>query len=274
MVIVFGRARARKEFVSPIVGSILCFPCALCVFARAIIWFAAARFRVTICGPHMKILSRISILSLFLVVLFACDRGDAPLVSLEEVYPWQIVVLPDGRSRVFGITLGGSRLADAVAILGQDFRLALFENKGESLTLEAYYKEVTRGGLSGRMVLVLEAEQPELEAMRERAVKRRVLDSGAVRYTLTSQDYRAALEKTIYGLNYIPYIHLDEDIVRRRFGEPAERIVIDPARQHWLYPDRGLDLLLDEEGKELLQYVAPAEFGRLRAPLLQQQAAS
>lgn len=212
--------------------------------------------------------------SVLLIALFGCDRSDAPSVSLEEVYPWQIVVLPDGRSRVFGITLDGSRLSDAVAILGQDFKLALFENQGESLTLEAYYQEVTRGGLSGRMVLVLRAEPPELAAMRARAVKRRVLDSGAVRYTLTSQDYRTAMEKTIYGLNYIPYINLDEEIVRSRFGEPAERIVVDPARQHWLYPDKGLDLLLDEEGKELLQYVAPAGFGRLRQPLLRQPAPS
>lgn len=217
---------------------------------------------------------RIFILSTFLLFLSACDRGDAPSTVLEDVYPWQIQVLPDGRSRVFGITLNGSRLVDAVEILGHDFKLALFENKGESLTLEAYYKEVTRGGLSGRMVLVLQAEPAELEAMRERAVKRRVLDSGAVRYTLTAGDYRTAMQKTIYGINYIPWINLDQDIARRRFGEPAERIVVDPTRQHWLYPDRGLDLLLDEEGKELLQYVAPSEFRRLREPLRKRQAAS
>ena len=39
--------------------------------------------------------------------------------------------------------------------------------------------------------------------------------------------------------------------------------------EHWLYPERGLAIALDAKGRELLQYVAPAEFERrLRAPLL------
>jgi len=98
-------------------------------------------------------------------------------------------------------------------------------------------------------------------------VKRRVLDSGAVRYTLISVDYRAATLKKVTGLNYIPYVNLDEMIVRQRFGPPAERIVVDTNQQHWLYPAKGLDLLLDTRGKELLQYVVPADFDRLRQPL-------
>ena len=39
------------------------------------------------------------------------------------------------------------------------------------------------------------------------------------------------------------------------------------ALEHFLYPDKGLDLVLDSKGKEVLQYVAPADFARLRAPL-------
>jgi hypothetical protein len=209
---------------------------------------------------------RIYILVSLAVLLVACDRSGSTL-PLDNVYPWQIVIQPDGKSRVFGITLNGSRLVDTRDVLGSDFKLALFENKGESLTLEAYFKEVTLGGMSGRFILVLQAEQAELEAMRNRSVKRRVLDSGAVRYTLISVDYRAATLKKVTGLNYIPYVNLDEIIVRQRFGPPAERIVVDTNQQHWLYPAKGLDLLLDTRGKELLQYVVPADFDRLRQPL-------
>jgi len=48
--------------------------------------------------------------------------------------------------------------------------------------------------------------------------------------------------------------------------------VIDQKRQHLLFPELGLDLLLDEKGKELLQYVDPTEFGKLRQPLLEKYA--
>ena len=37
---------------------------------------------------------------------------------------------------------------------------------------------------------------------------------------------------------------------------------------------KGLDLVLDSKGRELLQYVAPARFDALRAPLLAQAAGS
>ena len=35
-----------------------------------------------------------------------------------------------------------------------------------------------------------------------------------------------------------------------------------------LYPKQGLDVVVDKDGKELLQYVAPQQFARLREPLL------
>ena len=38
--------------------------------------------------------------------------------------------------------------------------------------------------------------------------------------------------------------------------------------EHLLYPELGLDLILNPEGKEILQYVAPRDFRRLQAPLL------
>ena len=36
---------------------------------------------------------------------------------------------------------------------------------------------------------------------------------------------------------------------------------------HLLYPDKGLDVVVDGNGKELLQYVAPRDFAELREPL-------
>ena len=52
-----------------------------------------------------------------------------------------------------------------------------------------------------------------------------------------------------------------------RFGEPGERLVVSEKRVHLLYPDKGLDVVVDGNGKELLQYVAPRDFAELREPL-------
>jgi len=72
----------------------------------------------------------------------------------------------------------------------------------------------------------------------------------------------------IIGVSFIPSANLDEDIIQQRFGMPAERIRGSEHTEHFLYPDRGLDLILDRKGKEVLQYVAPKDFASLRDPLI------
>lgn len=215
---------------------------------------------------NMVLVSRTVWLGLLLLLCSACTgERDQPR---EDVYPWQISVQADGKLRVFGIILDQSRLLDATEVLGSNYELGLFETENQPLSLEAYFNEVTLGGVSGKFILTLDVSQAELVTLRGQALKRKVLESGARRYTVTYADKMALSQKTITSLAYIPYINLDEVIIKSRFGEPAERIVIDQKRQHLLFPELGLDLLLDEKGKELLQYVTPAEFGKLRQPLL------
>lgn len=214
-----------------------------------------------------KVFSWVIALALMLFSISACERVDRQVK--EDIYPWQITLLPDGKSRVFGITLGESSLNDASAFFAREYKLGLFETTNQPLSLEAYFNEVTMGGISGKFILTLEANQEELSELLQNAIKRKVLESGAKRYSLNRQTTTALAQKRITSLSYIPYINLDEEIIKKRFGEPAERIIVDEKRQHLLYPELGLDLLLDEDGKELLQYVAPAKFEHLRLPLLE-----
>jgi hypothetical protein len=209
---------------------------------------------------------RIVWLGFILVLIQACNGEHKE--SKQDIYPWQITVQSDGKIRVFGITLDQTTLLDASKTLGHNYELGLFETDNQPLSLEAYFSEVTLGGISGKFILTLKASQMELTALREQAIKRKVLKSGARRYTLTQAENMRLVEKTISSLAYIPYINLDDEIIKRRFGEPTERIAIDQERQHLLFPEQGLDLLLDQKGKELLQYVNPVDFNKLRQPLL------
>ena len=184
--------------------------------------------------------------------------------------PWQIEVLPDGSTRVFGLTLGHTTLADAVSHLGKDMELAVMVAKGEAGSLEMYYGQYRAGLLSARLILAAELDADSINLMRENAAEKEVLGTGARKYLLNRDDHAQAFSAVIQTIACVPAVNLDHDIIIKRFGEPAEVIHKDNGVTHYLYPAKGLDVILNEDGKEVLQYVAPGEFKRLREPLDQQ----
>lgn len=201
------------------------------------------------------------------VLAFALPLLMPPSDAVREAagvgLPWQIDVLDGGHSRVFGVTLGRTRFAEAH--LGEA-ELAVVAAPGEAGQLEAYVERAQAGFVSGRMVLTLDAPAAALADWRARAVKVEPMQSTTRRYTLAAADRAAAATAVISAIAFIPSIQLDAETVRARFGEPAERIERDTI-SHWLYPARGLDVAIDAGGRDVLQYVAPAVFARLRAPL-------
>lgn len=193
-----------------------------------------------------------------------------PAAPITQGMPWQIESPGPGQSRVFGLTLGGgaaSTLADARRLSAEAPRLALLAPPDAPLALEAYFETVSIGPLTGKLVLSIAAAPAELEAMREKAAKTEHLATGIRQFTLNEADRQRAERLPLAAIAFIPSAGLDEAIILQRFGTPAERIRQGDTLEHFLYPDKGLDLVLDSKGKEVLQYVAPADFARLRAPL-------
>jgi hypothetical protein len=186
--------------------------------------------------------------------------------------PWEIEVLADGSSRVFGIHLGHSTLREAQTGLGAPAGVALFATPQRALSAEAYYEEVRPASVNGRLALTLAIDQGTLARIEQRAVRRRPLPEGGARLTPLEEDRQILLEAPIVSLAFVPHARLDEEVLLGRFGEPAERIRVDEHRTHWLYPERGLDAMLDAKGREVLQYVAPRDFERLREPLREHRA--
>jgi hypothetical protein len=129
-------------------------------------------------------------------------------------------------------------------------------------------RSVSIGPLTGKLVLSITATASELGAMRDKAAKSDHLATGIRKFTLNDADRQRAERMPLAAIAFIPAAGLDEAIILQRFGAPAERIRQDETLEHFLYPARGLDIVLDSKGKEVLQYVAPADFARLRAPLL------
>lgn len=182
--------------------------------------------------------------------------------------PWQIEVLPDGSTEVFGLRPGRTTMGQAAARLGDDMELAIMAAKGETGSLEMYYGHYRAGLLTAKLVLEAEMDAETLKSMRANAADVEILKSGTRKYTVNREDHEKAFDAVIRSIAFIPATKLDHETIIGRFGEPAEVIAAGANEaRHYLYPAKGLDVILGEEGKDVLQYVAPAEFERLREPL-------
>lgn len=187
------------------------------------------------------------------------QHNNSPVTGL----PWQIDILPGGDTQVFGITPGRTTFDEAIKQLGDDMELAIIAAPHETGTLEAYYSHHSFGPITGKLILVLDIAPGELSALRERAFQ----DRGTRRYHLDPDDLPAAYRAPVKVITFMPSFNLDEEIVQARFGTPAEVIQVHAEQKHLLYPDKGLDLVLSTDGKEVLQYLSPGEFSAHRAQL-------
>ena len=190
------------------------------------------------------------------------EHGMAP-----GVLPWQVEALPEGRSRALGLELPGSTLQDARQRFGDDFEIGLIANPDGALALEAYFSRARLGFVTGKLVFTMQARPQELAALAARAPDSEALRSGARKLVLSASDRTAAVDRQIASIAFIPSVDLDEAAILRRFGAPQQRLPASDGAEHLLYPDRGLDLLLDPAGKEVLQYVAPRDFDAVLEPL-------
>lgn len=202
----------------------------------------------------------------FALPLFHMLRGVAPQPGSGQ--PWQ--VQRHGEAiEVFGLRLPGSTLADAQARWGDSLQLAVVAERGQGGALEAYVDNFDGGGVGGRLVLATGLSPEAVLRLRDNAPRSEALGAAALRYPLRGEDRPDALRSAITGLSFIPSAKLDAEGLQQRFGTPAERLKLGAAQVHWLYPALGLAIAVNAEGKDLLQYAAPADFeARLRAPLL------
>jgi len=181
--------------------------------------------------------------------------------------PWQIEILADGSTQVFGLHIGTSRLSDAIKVLGNDMDLAVIAATDEPGNLEMYYGHYKAGLLSGKLVLQTRAKKQDIKRWRDNSPKFEYMASGlAKKHILLENDLPQVLNERIVSLTFIPAVNLDEKVILARFGEPDQRIQ-SAGVEHYLYPAKGLDIALHESSKEVLQYVKPEAFQKLIEPL-------
>ncbi len=194
--------------------------------------------------------------------------GGGPAPEPPHNLPWQIEPLPGGNSRVFGVELGRSSLRELEQQLKEPAEIGLFVSDAGGRTVEAYFNSVMLSGIKARIVATMDFDGATLQGLYDRGARIKTLAVGRRKVTLSDDDLPLVYRTAVVALTYLPRIDLEPQVLRKRFGEPAERIAEPGGKiEHWLYPDKGLDLVVNAEGKEVLQYVPPRRFQQLVAPL-------
>lgn len=202
-----------------------------------------------------------------IVPFFIPGAGQKEGVDPNANLPWQVAVDDRGESTVFGLTPGTSTLGDVRRQFGDELEVAIVAEPNEVGLLEGYYAQVALGFVLAKVIVTVDAKNEAISEMRERALKAKHMDSTTRKITLHPDDRAAAEGLPIKAISVIPTVNLDEATVIQRFGQPGERLVVSASRVHLLYPRLGLDVMVDADGKELLQYLAPRQFSLLSEPL-------
>lgn len=207
------------------------------------------------------------VIAALIIPFFIPTSGKSEGVDPNSNLPWQITVDGQGGSTVFGLKPGTSTLGEVRQRFGDALEVAIVAEPEEIGTLEGYYASVSLGFVMAKVIVTVDVKNEAIIEMRDRALRAKHMDSTTRKITLNADDLAAANQMVVKAISVIPTVNLDETTVIQRFGQPGERVVVSEKRVHLLYPQQGLDVVVDAGGKELLQYVAPRHFASLREPL-------
>lgn len=200
------------------------------------------------------LLGSIAVFSLLLV--FQPDRDAVK----DSHLPWNAQFDESGRLHALGLTLPNSTLQRAMQLYGKDVEVKLFADLDESnKSIEAYFPVVYIGSIKAALALKLEVKQPELDAAYELGKKISITTSGGREIELYHSEVKKLLDKKISSITLIPRKHLTERAISKRFGEPDKKEIQSDNLAHWFFHDLGLEMIIDNEGPEALQYALPSK---------------
>jgi len=194
-------------------------------------------------------LGSISIFALLL--LFQPERTAVN----QKHLPWNAHIDEAGKLQALGLTVHHSTLSDAMVLYGKDVEVRIFSNKDESeKSLEAYFPVMYIGSIKAALTLRLDADIEEIEAAYSNGKKTTLTTSGKREIELYSSDVARFFNTPISSLALIPRNNLTQRAIDKRFGEPDLKEIQSDGLPHWFFHHLGLELILDEEGPEALQY--------------------
>ncbi|MBT3710944.1 MAG: hypothetical protein HOG19_16000, partial [Gammaproteobacteria bacterium] len=116
------------------------------------------------------------------------------------------------------------------------------------------------GPFQARIILSLDASPQLLAQFAANSTSSQATPSGNRQLRLNSDDFERASELVITELSYSPAVDTEPNLLEQLFGTPQQRLELDTSSSYWLYPERGLAILVNSEDKEVFHYVPPRHF--------------
>ncbi len=214
--------------------------------------------------PSLRALRQFGFGAFIALILAACTSKapDHPFL------PWDITLFPDGTSAVFGAHLGVDSLLDFKRLYNQKADLAIFKDPDKKTSLEAYFGPTDVGALSANVAIVASVDEKLLDSwISTDHAKPDPTPSGAWKYPMSDEQIRTAQNFPIESITYKPSADYAESLIERRFGKPESIRHANEASAYWLYPTKGLLIIVNKEGRDLFQYIAPKDFAKLVASI-------
>ena len=207
-----------------------------------------------------------TLISLLLcLLLISCKQSDKA-VPADGNLPWKIKILENGHTEVFGISPGNITLRDFAMRFNELADIKLFQKPDNTLFLEAYLGKVRIGRFEARLVAELDASDELLKNILEQGIDRKPTPNNLWQYNLSSEQILSALDLRVWRFMYISIADYEEKQIDF-FGKPDEVQKVGETTEYRLFPEKGLVVLWDTDGKETFYYVSPDDFLRLKTAL-------
>jgi len=215
-----------------------------------------------------KFLVGLLILSIVIVMLFwfltGSEKESKALAATD--LPWQVSITEKGATHVLGVDIGDITFKELMFKLRLLAEPALFETPEGRLFLEASFGKKKFGILEARLIAEMDGDPSVFKTMKDENMGRDSTPSNHWKYSLSVKNTKIANDLRVWRLVYLPIA--DFELKQMNFfGKPQEKIQVTKSAQYWLYPEKGMALLWDKEGKEIFYYAAPKDFARLKKSL-------
>ncbi len=191
------------------------------------------------------------ILMAYAVTNFFTEDVKAPKT---QIMPWQSYIDNNGNTVAFNLTIGHSDLTDAMRLFGSEVEASLFENEDKKTDLEIYFSKTRVAGIDGKVILNLYSDDKSMEILGNNIKDSTVMPSGVRKTSFNPAADSSMFNLKIKSITFIPRADLDSDVITQRFGKPESVDISEQGEQYWHYPNKGLRIILDDEGREMLEY--------------------
>lgn len=205
--------------------------------------------------PTSLIVLALAIVLTAIFILIPPQRDEVQ----EQLLPWNSHFNSHNQLETLGLIINQSTPNDAKAIFGDDVEVKLFSHKDESSkAAEVYFPSIHIGTIRGAIALSLDVDPDMLNEIYSQGIQTTVTQTGNRQVTPNTENINLLLQQPIKQVTLLPKKHLTERAVKMRFGDPQRIEKQSDGLDHWFYPEKGLELIMDPEGPEALQYYPQA----------------